>query len=90
MNRLASAVLLVLASYGQSTRSPETLWWPKAERTSGNATGLLYTPELLAALVAGKPEAAIPASIARAPKLKSVTWESGHGGHCLEGGMGID
>jgi hypothetical protein len=73
MNRLATSALLLTIPLSLSARAvaqsglaPQELWWPNADRKSGTPKGLLYTPEVISALVAGKPPEGIPAHIARA------------------------
>jgi hypothetical protein len=71
------ALLLFLAIPTQSTLAPQKLWWPNAERQSGTPKGLLYTPDLLTALVAGRPAEAVPPLIIEAIRDQSpivVMW----------------
>ena len=82
MNRIAvAALLLALAStargVAQDTLSPEVLWWRDSDGRPRTATGLLYSPELLAALVADKPKESVPPTITKAIKEQTpivVMW----------------
>jgi hypothetical protein len=61
-----AAAVVRPAGHTQIAGGPEVLWWRDGDGKPRTATGLLYSPELLAALVAGNPEKSIPTSIADA------------------------
>ena len=70
MKGLAVSALLTLtinaAVVGQPSLSPEVLWWRDSEGTPRTATGLLYCPEVLAALASEKQPDSVPATITKA------------------------
>ena len=74
MRSLLAAILLSAIPYGvlatqqqaEGELSPEVLFWRNSDGKPNRATGLIYRPELLAALIAGQPREDIPVRILQA------------------------
>jgi hypothetical protein len=83
--RVRLAAVLVAASWvslasqqaPRSDLSAEVLYWRNSEGKPLRATGLLYRPELLAALIAARPREAVPGRISQAVEQQTpivVMW----------------
>jgi hypothetical protein len=63
---VAPCVALVAQHAVDGGPTPETLYWRNSDGTPNRATGLLYRPELVSALIAGRDPATVPSRIQQA------------------------